>query len=143
MTDSSSSNAFDLQFKPHHFGISVNNLEESIAWYCEVLGFEVAKRFAVETVPFKAAFVTREGFNVEIFEVEGAGSLPAGRRVPNEDLKTQGNKHMAFQVDDIKALFTHFKEIDVDIAWDVFPMGDEFGGFIRDNTGNLIEFVQL
>jgi methylmalonyl-CoA/ethylmalonyl-CoA epimerase len=143
MTKSITTKPFNLQFKPHHFGVSVNNLEESITWYKEVLGFELANRFAVESVPFKAAFVTREGFNVEIFEVEGASSLPESRRVPNEDLKTHGNKHMAFQVEDIKALFAHFKEIGVDIAWDVFPMGDEFGGFIRDNTGNLIEFVQL
>lgn len=134
---------FNLNFKPHHFGVSVNNLENAIVWYSDVLGFELTKRFEVNTVPFKAAFMEREGFNVELFEVEGAADLPKERRTPNEDLQTMGNKHIAFQVQDIKSLFEHFKTIKVDIAWDVFPMGDEFGGFIRDNTGNLIEFVQL
>ncbi len=143
MSTSNNTPAFKLDYKPHHFGVSVNNLEEAITWYKDVLGFELANRFEVESVPFKAAFVTREDFNVELFEVEGADALPECRRVPNEDLKTHGNKHMAFQVEDIKSLFEHFKRIGVDIAWDVFPMGDEFGGFIRDNTGNLIEFVQL
>jgi len=40
---------------PHHCGISVPDLEASIAWYRDMLGFFVEKRLTLDVVPAKIA----------------------------------------------------------------------------------------
>ena len=133
--------AFEL--KADHCGISVPDLEASIAWYHDMLGFSLEQRFAIDAVPFKAAFLRRGDFRIELFEVTGASPLPAGRRYPNEDLRTHGTKHVAFVVQDVRAVFAELKRRGVDIAMDVFIVeGIGPGGFIRDNAGNLIELLE-
>jgi methylmalonyl-CoA/ethylmalonyl-CoA epimerase len=133
--------SFDLSVD--HCGISVPDLEASIVWYRDMLGFAVEKRFALDTVPFKAAFLRRGDFRFELFEVAGAASLPEERRYPDGDLRTHGTKHIAFAVQDVHAVFATLKQRGVDIARDIFVIeGMGPGGFIRDNAGNLIELLE-
>lgn len=74
------------------------------------------------------------------FFIEGAAPLPEERRHPPSDLRTHGNKHLAFRVNDHDAFLAEMEENGVDIA---FVAREEFGSgcFIRDCAGNLIEFV--
>jgi methylmalonyl-CoA/ethylmalonyl-CoA epimerase len=130
-----------LDLKHHHGGISVPDLEASIAWFAKVLDFEVEKRFEIAAVPAKVAMLRRGELRVELFEVAGASRLPVERREPNTDLKTHGNKHLAFAVQDIDTVAKELKTRGADIVW---VRRFEFGAnvFIRDNAGNLIEFVE-
>jgi catechol 2,3-dioxygenase-like lactoylglutathione lyase family enzyme len=127
-------------FSFHHGGISVPSLDEAIDWYGRVLGFEVEKRFLIEAAKAKAAMIRKGPLRFELFEVEGAIPLPEDRRHPPSDLKTHGNKHVAFRVDDLDGFLTEMKAKGVDIA---FVVREDFGSgcFIRDCAGNLIEFV--
>ena len=68
--------------------------------------------------------------------------MPDDRRVPNLDIRTHGNKHVAYAVEDIRTLMDTLKEKNVDVAMDIFPMGKDLVAFIRDNAGNLIELIQ-
>jgi catechol 2,3-dioxygenase-like lactoylglutathione lyase family enzyme len=124
----------------HHGGASVPKLEEAISWYGRVLGFEVEKRFRIEPAKANAAMIRKGPLRFELFEVEGAAALPEDRRMPIPDLKTHGNKHVAFQVEDLDAFLAEMQTKGVDIA---FVVREEFGSgcFIRDCAGNLIEFV--
>jgi catechol 2,3-dioxygenase-like lactoylglutathione lyase family enzyme len=128
------------EFSFHHGGISVPNLEEAISWYGRVLGFEVEKRFRIEPAKANAVMIRKGALRFELFEVEGAAPLPEDRRMPIPDLKTHGNKHVAFQVADLDTFFGEMDSKGVDIA---FVVREEFGSgcFIRDCAGNLIEFV--
>ena len=130
-----------LELKHHHGGISVPDLEASIEWFVRVLEFEVENRFEIPPIPAKVAMLRRGELRVELFEVPGAQSLPAERRQPNTDLRTHGNKHLAFAVKDADATAEVLRARGADI---VFVGHFEFGAnvFIRDNAGNLIEFVQ-
>ncbi|HZF15934.1 MAG TPA: VOC family protein [Steroidobacteraceae bacterium] len=130
-----------LEFKHHHGGISVPDLEASIRWYADVLGFEVETRIYIEAVPAKVAMLRHGELRLELFEVEGAAPLPPDRREPNKDLRTHGNKHIAFAVKDVDSFAEQLRKRGADI---VFVGHFEFGSniFIRDNAGNLIEFVQ-
>ncbi|MBV9232018.1 MAG: VOC family protein [Chloroflexi bacterium] len=135
--------AMPFELKADHCGISVPDLESSIVWYCDMLGFSVEQRFTVEVVPFKAVFLRHGDFRIELFEVPGAAPLPEERRYPNQDLRTHGTKHIAFVVQDVRAVFAELKRRGVDIAMDVFMLeGMSPGGFIRDNAGNLIELLE-
>lgn len=130
-----------LELKHHHGGISVPDLDASIEWFARVLGFEVEKRFEIEPIPAKVAMIRRGDLRVELFEVPGAAPLPPARRVPNEDLKTHGNKHLAFAIPNVDEAEKELRNLGVDI---VFVGRFKFGSniFIRDNAGNLIELVE-
>jgi catechol 2,3-dioxygenase-like lactoylglutathione lyase family enzyme len=127
-------------FTFHHGGVSVPSLEEAINWYGHVLGFEVEKRFRIEPAKANAAMIRKGALRMELFEVEGASPLPESRRMPIPDLKTHGNKHVAFQVTDLEAFLAEMETKGSDIA---FVVREEFGSgcFVRDCAGNLIEFV--
>lgn len=129
------------EFTFHHGGVSVPSLDEAIGWYGRVLGFEVEKRFWIEAARSHTAMLRKGPLRFELFEVEGAAPLPEDRRFPPRDLKTHGNKHVAFRVEDLDAFLTEMEEKQVDIA---FVVKEAFGKgcFIRDCAGNLIEFVE-
>ena len=94
---------------PHHVGLSVRNLEETIAFWSEMLGFELDFQIAIPPIKARVAFLERGGFRIEIFEIENSEPTPSERWRPNADLQKQGAKHVAFAVDDaqtaLEALF--------------------------------------
>jgi methylmalonyl-CoA/ethylmalonyl-CoA epimerase len=128
-------------FTFHHGGVSVPSLDEAIDWYGRVLGFALESRFYIEAAKSHTAMVCKGPLRFELFEVEGAAPLPDDRRHPPSDLRTHGNKHVAFQVHDLDAFLTEMEAKHVDIA---FVVREAFGKgcFIRDCAGNLIEFVE-
>jgi methylmalonyl-CoA/ethylmalonyl-CoA epimerase len=130
-----------LRFWHHHGGISVPDLDAAIAWYRNVLGFELETRFPIPTTPVQVAILKNGPLRIELFQADGAKPLPQERREPNQDLLTHGNKHVSFAVDDVKRFVTVLRERGADIVW---VTEFEFGAniFIRDNAGNLLEFVQ-
>jgi catechol 2,3-dioxygenase-like lactoylglutathione lyase family enzyme len=130
-----------LEFWHHHGGISVPDLEASIAWYRDVLGFKVAKRFPIPTIPAEVAMLQNGPLHIELFYVPGAKPLPEERRVPDTDLLTHGNKHVSFAVRDVRPFADELRRRGADIVW-VREMPHGSNIFIRDNSGNLIEFVQ-
>jgi methylmalonyl-CoA/ethylmalonyl-CoA epimerase len=127
--------------RPHHFGISVPDLDAAVAWYSRMLGFTLEQQLMVEKIPARIAFVRRDHYRIEIFEVPGAAPLPADRRVPNLDLRTHGNKHMCFEVPDVPAAVAALRAAGADIAFEIVVDGNPTA-FIRDVSGNLIELLE-
>lgn len=129
------------EFTFHHGGVSVPSLDAAIDWYGRVLGFEVERRFRIEPVRADVAFIRKGPLRFELFEVDGAAPLPEARRMPDSDLRTHGNKHLAFRVADLEAFLAEMEDRQADVA---FVVRQSFGKgcFIRDPAGNLIEFVE-
>jgi methylmalonyl-CoA/ethylmalonyl-CoA epimerase len=129
------------EFTFHHGGVSVPSLDAAIEWYGRVLGFDVEKRFWIEAARSHTAMLRKGPLRFELFEIEGAAPLPEDRRHPPSDLRTHGNKHVAFQVADLEPFLAEMEAKAVDIA---FVVREAFGKgcFIRDCVGNLIEFVE-
>lgn len=128
--------------KALHMGVSVPDMEASINWYQDMLGFTLVSDKFIPQLPARIAFLECGEFSVELFQVEGAATLPEERRTPNLDIRTHGTKHVAFAVEDLCNLMKCLKAKHVDIAFDVFPMEGDLVAFIRDNSGNLIELIQ-
>jgi catechol 2,3-dioxygenase-like lactoylglutathione lyase family enzyme len=131
----------ELQFSFHHGGVSVPDLTAAIAWYRDVLGFELERRFAIDAAKAQVAFVRKGTLRFELFEVAGAKPLPDERRHPPSDLCTHGNKHVAFRVADMEAFLAVVRRRGADVA---MVVREQFGKgcFLRDCAGNLIEFVE-
>jgi methylmalonyl-CoA/ethylmalonyl-CoA epimerase len=124
-----------------HIGISVPDLDASIAWYGRMFGFELEMRQHLPIIPADIAFLRRGDFRIELFQVEGAAPLPPERREPNLDLRTHGNKHLCWRLEDVPATVACLRERGADIVFEKTINGTPMA-FIRDNAGNLIELIQ-
>ena len=130
-----------IDFRVHHLGVSVPDLEASIKWYGEFFGFTVEKRMDVPPIHAKIAFLKRDDFRLELFEVEGAAALPEDRKDPDKDIMTHGWKHLSLEVADARKTLDNLKASGVEIAMETEFEGAPMG-FVRDNAGNLIEINQ-
>ena len=61
-----------IDIRYHHVAISVPDLEASIRWYRETLGFEAEWRRRVASVPADVAMLRRGVLRVELFQPEHA-----------------------------------------------------------------------
>ncbi|HEY5529786.1 MAG TPA: VOC family protein [Thermoleophilia bacterium] len=142
MTPSPETSPFARRLKPEHVGISVADLEASVVWYREMLGFSVDKVVDVPDDIGRVALMSHGDFRLELFEIPGAAPLPDDRRYPDRDLRTQGVKHMAYAVPDVATLVADLKSRGVEIAWDVVVHDGFTVAFVRDNSGNLVELIE-
>lgn len=133
---------FDIT--PHHTGISVANLDESIAWYHRMLGFEVVSRNTQEANPkMTFALLRRGACYIELFQVVDGKPLPEYRRDPTADLYVHGIKHFAFQVKDASAAAAELQAKGAEIAMGPVENPNVVFVFIRDNSGNAFELIQF
>jgi len=134
----------NFEIRPHHTGISVANLDESIAWYHRMLGFEVVSRNTQDTNPkMTFALLRRDDCFIELFQVVDGKPLPEYRRDPTADLYVHGIKHFAFQVQDAKAAAAALQAKGAEIALGPVENKNVVFVFIRDNSGNAFELIQF
>lgn len=128
--------------KPLHCGISVADMQESIDWYVNMLGFELIFRKNIEVLHCEVAFLKMGDFEIELFRHQNTISIPPDRKEPDKDIQTQGIKHLCYEVEDIASFLNDLRAKGVDIVFGPREMEGALMGFIRDNTGNLIELMQ-
>jgi catechol 2,3-dioxygenase-like lactoylglutathione lyase family enzyme len=129
---------------PDHAGLSVADLEASISWYRDMLGFEPVRIVDIPDAEDKGrvALIKRGDFVLELFCLPKAAPLPEERRDPVSDILTQGVKHVAYATTELDLLMADLKAKGVDLVWDVAVHDGTRCAFVRDNTGNLVEFVE-
>ena len=77
----------------HHVSLSTHDLQRALAFYCDVLGGEVAHEFRNDSGELYGVFVHHgHGTFIELFRDEGAAASLPGRF-----------RHLAFEVEDIAA----------------------------------------
>jgi catechol 2,3-dioxygenase-like lactoylglutathione lyase family enzyme len=131
-----------MNIRPDHVGISVADLEASVAWYRDMLGFELLRELEIPDGHGRVALIKNGTFIAELFCVPGAAPLPEDRRHPATDLLTHGIKHLAYAVADIDSLMSGLKAKGVDVVWDIMVHDGDRCAFVLDNSGNLVEFVE-
>jgi catechol 2,3-dioxygenase-like lactoylglutathione lyase family enzyme len=130
-----------LEFWHHHLGVSVPDLDASIEWYGRVLEFSVERRVKIESIPADVAVLRNGPLHIELFCARDANPLPPGRRVPDEDIRTHGNKHAAFAVQDVVGFAEELRRRGADVvSVQRYPNG-RANCFVRDNAGNVLEFL--
>lgn len=129
---------------PLHQGITVPDVDAAAKWYQDVFQFEIVKDEYAAALNCRIIFLRSGHFELELFQYLGpdAKPLPAERTIPNEDIKTCGTKHVAYQVDSMAQMVAHLRKKRVDIAAGPFPMNQDLVCFIRDNSGTLIELIE-
>lgn len=125
-----------------HAAISVGNLEESIAWYCDCLGFELVSQEYVPPVGATVATLRRGAVELEIFYHPGAAPMTEERMDPNRDPHTQGVKHFCLGTDRLEELVNQLRDKGVEIVVGPVKLGKNTLYYIHDNSGNPIELMQ-
>lgn len=141
--------------RPHHMGIQVADLERSVAFYRDVLGFEVAFAWNPQAqyirdmvgypeVDIHAAILRLPDSSVflELLEYRNVERHPVDTRTANP-----GTAHIAFFVDDLDVLYADLTARGVgSVSPPVTPtIGPNKGGravYMLDPDGVRVEFIQ-
>lgn len=102
-----------------HVGICVSDLERSLHFYCEGLGFELVESYSVGTefgrlmevegnIVLQSRFITRDGVRIELLRFDAPGFQgPAARRPMNQ----LGLTHLSVRVADVDATAARIREL--------------------------------
>lgn len=87
-----------MVMKVDHIGIAVKNLEESLKFYQDVMGLDLAGTEVVEEQKVKVAFLPIGDTEVELLESTDADG-PIAKYI---DKKGEGIQHIAYKVENIE-----------------------------------------
>jgi catechol 2,3-dioxygenase-like lactoylglutathione lyase family enzyme len=133
-------------FEPRLVALSVANLDETISWYQENLGFKLRDRKDFPQASLRIAFLELQGFELELVEKRKSVSLAAIQKaIPEADdqAKMQGIVKLAFSVADARELAAQMKRRGVRFEMGLTPSNREPGVIffiVRDNNGNWLQF---
>ncbi len=132
--------------KTDHLLLGVNNFEETVAWYQDILGFELEVQWKVEGLDhLDLAYLTNGDFRIEI--IGDKSSHQNNKQVEDfgEHLSHQGFAHICFQVEDIDLAMKQLndKGIKTFVKAETYPLNfyNRRVAFIKDLNGNVIEFA--
>jgi len=92
--------------KVDHIGIAVNNLDETLKFYTDVLGLECLGTEVVEEQKVRVAFLPVGDTELELLE----STDPEGPIARFIEKNGEGVQHIAFQVDNIEEAILHMQE---------------------------------
>ena len=135
----------EVKFKPIHCAMSVSNLESGIKWFEDKFVFTLRDKTPEFTpMGFKLAFMNNGGgFEIELFENKETKPVPEERQHPDNDSKTQGTKHIAFQVENLDATLEELKSKNVEIVMGPIPAFGINLAYIFGPDKILIELIQI
>jgi catechol 2,3-dioxygenase-like lactoylglutathione lyase family enzyme len=135
-----------------HVGICVSDLERSLRFYRDLLGFVWEHELQVEGEPtdtllrlkgtkLHAVYLARDGVRIELLRF---ASPPAPTR-PERPMHQHGLTHLSFRVADLDAVLDGLRAAGERILDETvirFPEWQSAAAFIVDPDGQLIELVQ-
>ncbi|MDB6147002.1 MAG: Glyoxalase/bleomycin resistance/dioxygenase family protein [Spartobacteria bacterium] len=138
----------------NHTGITVTNLERSLAFWQGVLGFELSHR-AHHTGELASGVTGVAGAEISLAVLKGYGHkielleylAPADRRRQNLRACDVGSVHVALTVDNLDAVLSAVAASGWKAAGkpQTLPSGPNAGKqviYVRDSDGTTIEFMQ-
>jgi catechol 2,3-dioxygenase-like lactoylglutathione lyase family enzyme len=132
----------------HHFAITVSDLDESVAFYRDVLDLDVLARFSVGGDAF-ATGVGVEGASADFVHMDAGDARvelveysPEGDAVETAKLNQPGATHLGLEVEDLDAVYESLPEDTETIA----PQQTTESGtkilFVSDPDGTLVELLE-
>ena len=136
--------------KPNHIGLTVTDLDESIAFYCDVVGMEIERRYPVADDDWFRTLTENDDAVVEAVMLR-LGSLRlqlvryhAGGEPGGTGHAALGGLHLCFEVDDVD---TAHGSLTASGQYHVGPIvrREPYGGrsfYVHDPDGVPVEFEQ-
>lgn len=141
--DSSDKSTPPVEFSIDHTAISVSDLDVSIPFYTEILGFTCERIFDIPDGNGRIALLKKADFTIEMFQFVNAQPYPDNNGILINDLKKIGVKHIALRVNDIWAAATFLREKGVEsINEPVRGARGHYRFFIKDPDGIPLELTE-
>jgi catechol 2,3-dioxygenase-like lactoylglutathione lyase family enzyme len=135
----------------NHIGISVTDIERSIAFYrdmfgmeqlCDVFPFGGEQYEAIMDIPGvtgRMCMIGKGALNLELFEFDGSKA-----KDPEYPVSDRGISHFGFEVEDIAATYDKLRAAGTRIHSPVitFNQGSMKAAYCRDPDGNVFEILE-
>jgi len=127
-----------------HIGILTKDLQKSVEFYTDMLGFSISAKIEMEDAGFSAIFVEKNGGKIELMGYRN--EIPkrsAGIEIKLGEGSIPINDHITFSVDDLGATVSELKEKGVKFGLETPELkgGMKLASF-KDPNGVLIELVE-
>lgn len=128
-----------MGFRFIYTGIRVKNMDESIRFYTEILGMEIAEK-RERTEPTKGEVATMKSpdstqlLELNFYENNSPFYTPY---LNGEDLD-----HLAFDVENLESVVANLKSKGIEIVVEPYQIGGWREAFIKDPNGIWIELLQ-
>ncbi|HET6811416.1 MAG TPA: VOC family protein [Acidimicrobiales bacterium] len=144
-------NAGPTSYSVSHVGICVSDLERSLRFYCEGLGFTPAEQHAIGNefadtlevppdVVLASQFIRREGLSIELLHYSSPGAT--GR--PSASRNQLGLTHLSFVVPDLDAAAARLEECGGTVIESTRTKGEGiYLLFVADPDGTRVELMQF
>jgi catechol 2,3-dioxygenase-like lactoylglutathione lyase family enzyme len=134
-----------------HVGICVSDLERSLRFYCDGLGFTAGEQHAIgnefadtlevpRDVTLASQFIRRDGLSIELLHYSSPGVT--GR--PSSSRNQLGLTHLSFVVPDLDAAAARLEECGGTVVESTRTKGDGlYLLFVSDPDGTRVELMQF
>ncbi len=132
--------------RAHHVALRVPNYDETVRWYQDKLGFEMEVDWREEDRHL--CYLRLGDFSLEVV---GDGEVKDYKPEINEleeSMKIEGYHHLCFRVESVDDVLAALNKQGVETFLEPVDLREKFGGpprknaFVRDNSGNLVEFTE-
>ena len=133
---------------PYLMSLSVADLDLSVRWYRETLGFRETRRLNMPDSSLRISFLELNGFRLELVEFKNSVSLAAIQsKFPTVDdrAKVQGFDKLAFAVTSVRDVAASLKSKKVKFVREVTQEKDtgETWFIVEDVDGNWLQFFEV
>ncbi len=126
-----------------HIGILTNDLQRSVEFYTDVLGFSISMKIEMDEVGLSAVFVEKDGCKIELMGYRDIPKRSEGIEVKIGEKSLLLNDHITFSVDDIEATAAELKKKGVVFELEPVQLEDSMKlASFKDPNGLLIELVE-
>ncbi|MEO5891468.1 MAG: VOC family protein [Ferruginibacter sp.] len=128
------------------FAFTVKDLDHSVKWYQDILGFnkESQEIFDINGKKAKIAFMELAAIKLELMQIDGGYRIEAIFADPPDHLLPIGNKTLVLQVPDLHLATRELEEKKVKFEWKEMDLSGNGirNTMIRDIDGNFISIFQ-
>jgi catechol 2,3-dioxygenase-like lactoylglutathione lyase family enzyme len=143
LTDTSNESAIPVEFSIDHAAISVADLDISMRFYMEILGFTCERIIGIPDGKGRIALLKKADFTIEMFQFNDVRLPLDSERIVINDLSKIGVKHIALRVNDIQVAAEYLKKYGVEfINEPVKGARGFYRFFIKDPDGMPVELTE-
>lgn len=134
----------------HHVGVSVRNMDASIHFYCDLLGWKLLRRCGFGSSEMdritnlrgargEVAMIQMGRGCLELFQFTepGAKGNPSSRQVSDH-----GISHFSVSVRNLREVFKRLVSCGVEFHCEPQQFGDTLATYLRDPDGNVVELLE-
>jgi catechol 2,3-dioxygenase-like lactoylglutathione lyase family enzyme len=129
--------------EPFSVNLSVADIDVAVAWYCDVLGFEPARRGKYPERHLEIAFIRQGTFQIEIIQFDGSAAGSAFPDPPRH-ASVRGITHFALRVPNLDDAMAQLADRKVAVVSGPLILSEMKMKvvFVRDPDGNLVKLVE-